>query len=92
MSHGSLTPSERILSTIRRKHTKDEWRFDYHPARQRWETYRMPIDWPPSLYKWLFDNFGLNLGMDAESDWDYHGGWIYFYNEKLVTAFMLRWS
>jgi hypothetical protein len=74
-----------------RKHSLDEWRFDYIPKKERWETYRRPQDWPPGLYKWLFDNFGLNLSMDSDSNWDYHGGWIYFYNKECVALFKLTW-
>ena len=79
-------------ATIKRKWAKDSWFWDYHPQRQRWETYRIPMDWPFGLYGWLFENFGNNLGMDSDSGWDYHGGWIYIYREDYVTAFMLRWS
>ena len=94
MSHGPLTPQERILATIRRKHAKNQWRFDYNPSEERWETYRTPIDWPHGLYGWLWE-FGNPVSDPAGEDncvWDYHGGWIYFYDEKLVTAFMLRWA
>lgn len=94
MSHGPLTPAEKILATIRRKHVKNEWRFEYNPSRERWETYRTPIDWPFGLWGWLWE--AGHPGSDPESGehsgWDYHGGHIYFYDEKLVTAFMLRWS
>jgi hypothetical protein len=76
----------------RGKFPRDKWVFDYHPRKGRWETYRIPQDWPPGLYKWLFDTFGLNLGMDSASDWDYHGGWIYLYKEEYVLLFTLRWS
>ena len=94
MSHGPLTPQERILATIRRKHTKNEWRFDYNPSQERWETYRTPIDWPFGLYRWLWTlgNPLSDLAGNESSVWDYHGGYIYFYDEKLVTAFLLRWS
>ena len=91
----AIDPVERVLSQLRRKHSKDEWRFDYHPTRHRWETYRIPQDWPFDLYKWLWDSFG-HPGTDPDtgeySGWDYHGGWIYFYEEKYVTIFLLRWS
>lgn len=89
-----LTPQERILATIRRKHTKNEWRFDYDPSRERWETYRTPIDWPFGLHSWLWA-LGHPDSDPAGEDhcvWDYHGGYIYFYDEKLVTAFLLRWA
>lgn len=79
-------------ASIKRKYPKDSWLWDYNPARQRWETYRQPMDWPYGLYGWLFENFGNNLGMDSNSTWDYHGGWIYFYDEKNITAFTLKWS
>ena len=94
MSHGPLTPVERILATIRRKHTKGEWRFEYNPDKKRWETYRTPIDWPFGLYGWLWElgNPLSDLAGNESSGWDYHGGHIYFYDEKLVTAFLLRWS
>ena len=71
-----------------RKFPINEWRFDYNPKRERWETYRIPQDWPYELFGWLHRTFGYPDVMT----WDYHGGWIYFYDEKLVTAFMLRWS
>ena len=89
-----LTPSERILATIRRKHIKNEWRVEYNPREERWETYRTPIDWPEGLYGWLWaiGNPLCDLAGKKSSGWDYHGGWIFFYDEKLVTAFMLRWS
>ena len=90
-----LTPSERILATIRRKHSKNEWRVDYNPLKQRWETYRIPVDWPFGLHRWLWElgHPCSDPNDDGEhSDWDYHGGWIYFYDEKLVTAFLLRWA
>ena len=88
-----LTPAERILATIRRKHIKNEWRVEYNPREERWETYRTPIDWPEGLYGWLWaiGNPLCDLAGKKSSGWDYHGGWIYFYDEKLVTAFMLRW-
>ena len=82
------------VGIMSRKHSKNEWRVDYRPDRNRWETYRTPIDWPHGRYGWLWE-FGNPSSDPAGEDncvWDYHGGWIYFYDEKLVTAFMLRWS
>lgn len=79
----------------RRKHSSDEWRFDYYPARKRWETYRTALDWPSELYGWLYRTFG-HPGTDPEtgvySGWDYHGGWIYLYKEEYVSAFLLKWK
>lgn len=46
------------------------------------------------VHAWCWATFG-HPGTDPEtgvtSDWDYHGGWIYFYNEKYVTMYNLRW-
>jgi hypothetical protein len=71
------------------------WDIKHRPDRGHWETYRIPQDWPFDLYKWLWSSFG-HPGTDPDtgvhSGWDYHGGWIYFYDEKWVTAFLLRWS
>ena len=90
----TIDPAERILSTLRRKHAKDEWRFDYNPLKQRWETYRTPIDWPFGLYGWLWElgNPLSDLAGAEHSDWDYHGGWIYFYREDLLSTFLLKWG
>jgi hypothetical protein len=78
-----------------KKFPSKTWDIRYSPDRGRWETYLIPQDWPFALYRWLWDSFG-HPGSDPEdgvvSNWDYHGGWIYFYDEKLVTAFLLRWS
>ena len=75
-----------------RKFPGNGWRIDHRPDRGRWETYRQSSEWPPGLYQWLFDTFGLNIGMNRDSNWDYHGGWIYFYKEECVGMFILRWS
>ena len=46
------------------------------------------------VWQWCRATFG-HPGTDPEtgvtSDWDYYGGWIYFYNEKCVTMYNLRW-
>jgi hypothetical protein len=93
-SHPPPDPVEKILATLRRKHTKNQWRFDYNPNCERWETYRTPIDWPHGLYGWLWalGNPGSDPAGEDHCVWDYHGGHIYFYDEKLVTAFLLKWS
>ncbi len=72
----------------------NEWKFNYNPTRQRWETYRTPIDWPHDLYGWLWalGNPGSDPAGEDYCVWDYRGGYIYFYDEKLVTMFILRWS
>jgi hypothetical protein len=73
----------------------NEWRFDFNPKRERWETYRTPKDWPFELWGWLHDTFG-HPGTDPDSGeysgWDYHGGWIYIYKEEVLLMFKLRWS
>jgi hypothetical protein len=76
----------------RAKFSSSEWRWEYDPERECWKTYRIPMDWPHGLYSWLFETFGNNIGMDSDSPWDYHGGWIYFYKEECVTLFNLRWA
>jgi hypothetical protein len=78
----------------RRKHSKDEWRFDYNSREERWETYRTPIDWPFGLHGWLWElgNPLSDLAGNESSVWDYHGGWIYFYNKESVVLFLLKWS
>jgi len=76
------------------KYTSDEWRWDYHPKKKRWETYRTPLDWTPGLYEWLWTHG--HPGTDPETGehggWDYHGGWIYIYDEKILFLFKLKWS
>ena len=72
-----------------RKFPPVKWEFTYHPIRCRWETYRMPGDWPEGLFKWLHDTFGRP---GLENGWDYHGGWIYITREDYLTMFNLKWS
>lgn len=62
----------------------------------RWQIHFSLVD-PHShkkVHAWCWETFG-HPGTDpetgVESDWDYHGGWIYFYNEKYVTMYNLRW-
>ena len=78
-----------------RKFPNNQWRIDYRPDRDRWETYRTPIDWPKELYGWLWQTFG-HPGTDPDtgehSGWDYHGGRIYFSSEDHVSMFLLKWS
>ena len=73
-------------------------KFVYRPNRGRWEMHYSLTD-PTSKFmetwKWCWSTFG-HPGTDPEtgvkSGWDYHGGQLYFYEEKYVTLYMLRWS
>jgi len=73
-------------------------KFVHRPDRDRWEMHHSLTD-PTSkfmeIWKWCWDIFG-HPGTDPEtgvkSGWDYHGGWLYFYEEKYVTLYTLRWS
>jgi hypothetical protein len=76
------------------KFSKDNWRWEYNPKQERWETYRNPFDWPFDLYKWLWDTFehpGTDPDTGIHSGWDYYGGWIYLYKEEFLLLFNLRW-
>lgn len=77
-----------------KKFPANKWEFDYQPDHERWVTYRIPLDWPFGLHGWLWElgNPLSDLAGGDHSNWDYQGGWIYFYDEKLVTAFLLRWA
>jgi hypothetical protein len=63
----------------------------------RWEIHFSLTD-PASGWKsvlaWCWETLG-HPGTDpktgVKSSWDYHGGWIYFYDEKCVTMYMLKW-
>jgi len=73
-------------------------KFVHRPDRGRWEMHYSLTD-PASkfreIWKWCWATFG-HPGTDPEtgvkSGWDYHGGWIYFYEVKYVTLYILRWS
>ena len=72
------------------------WRSDLN----RWEVHYSLIH-PTSngkgkeVLEWCWRTFG-HPGTDPEtgkkSEWSYQGGWIYFYDEKYVTMYLLRWS
>lgn len=70
----------------------------YDPKNKRWIVHYSLTD-PASdwrkVYEWCWETFG-HPGTDPDSgayhNWDYHGGYIYFYDEKCVTMFTLRWS
>jgi hypothetical protein len=83
-----------VQAQPRRKHTSTEWQWDYHPQRERWETYRAPIDWPAGLWGWLWEHGhpGTDPDSGEYSGWDYHGGWIYIYDKEILMMFKLRWS
>lgn len=78
----------------KRKHSTNEWKWDYYPERERWETYRLPLDWPFGLWGWLWGQGhpGTDPDTGKQSGWDYHGGWIYIYDEKILMLFKLTWS
>ena len=69
-----------------------------HPDWNRWDLHLSLTDpkfnWS-LIYRWCWKTFG-HPGIDPDtgvkSDWDYHGGYIYFYNEKYVTMYVLRWA
>lgn len=70
----------------------------HRPLRGRWEMHYSltdPVSKFTEIWKWCWATFG-HPGTDPDtgvkSGWDYHGGWIYFYDEKYVTMFILRWS
>ena len=70
--------------------------FIHHPLRGRWETYRSdPASKSMEIWEWCCATFGhpgTHPDTGVKGNWDYHGGWIYFYEEKYVTLFILRWS
>ena len=72
----------------------------HRPLRGRWEMHVSPHCPDPEskfmeIWNWCCATFG-HPGTDPDtgvkSEWDYHGGWLYFYDEKYVTMFVLRWS
>lgn len=73
-------------------------KFKYNTGAARWETHYSLTD-PRSPWRqewdWCWQTFG-NPGTDPDtgvkSSWDYHGGWLYFYDEKYVTMFLLKWQ
>lgn len=70
----------------------------YNQSMHRWEDYNSLFD-PKSRWRakfdWCWQTFG-HPGTDPEtgvkSSWSYHGGWIYFYDEKYVSMYQLAWS
>ena len=58
-------------------------------VRNHSELYRNPDAWPKDLLSWLLRCCGEpHWG----KSWDYIGGTIYFWNENLLTAFLLKWD
>jgi hypothetical protein len=64
----------------------------------RWEIY---FDmWDPNrkfdlVMEWCWTTFGrpnIKFVTGVKSVWDSHGRFIYFYDEKCVTMYMLRWA
>ena len=69
----------------------------YNKRAKRWEVH-YSITNPSSIwrevhtYMWkTFGHPGTDPDSGVKSSWDYHGGWIYFYDEKCVMMYMLRW-
>lgn len=63
---------------------KNKWR-------DRWET-RYSLTDPESNWQEVWIWCLKTFGPPNEGVWGYHGGWLYFYNEKCVTLYLLRWS
>ena len=61
------------------------------PLLNRWEVHYSLFD-PKSnwieVWKWCLKTFGS----PTKNSWGYHGGWLYFYDEKYVILYQLRWS
>ena len=66
--------------------------FKHRPDKNRWEWYYSPQGSETGdVYNWCYQTFGWP-GPGEDALWNYYSGWIYFYNEKWVTMFVLRWS
>lgn len=73
--------------------------FKYNTRAYRWETHYSLTDprspWQP-VWDWCWKTFGQPgtnyTDTGVKSLWDYHGGWLYFYDEKCVTMFLLKWQ
>jgi hypothetical protein len=70
----------------------------YNERNCRWEV-KYSLTHPASIwdkvYRWCWETFGppgTNPTTGADSGWDYHGGWIHFYDEKCSVMYELRWS
>ena len=69
-----------------------------HPDWNRWDLNfsltNPESDWH-QVWRWCWDTFG-HPGTDpstgVKNPWDYHGGMIYFYDEKCVIMYTLKWS
>ena len=65
----------------------------HNPHNNRWQIHFSlfdPASYWRSVWEWCWATFG-----DPETDTNdcnYHGGWLYFYNEKCVTMYLLRWA
>jgi hypothetical protein len=67
------------------------------PHNNRWQMHFSLFDpasnWR-SIWEWCWATFGhpkTDPETGQKSDWDYHGGWLYFYNEECVIMYLLRW-
>ena len=73
------------------------WPLSWHPDLGRWEVH-YSLTHPDSnweeVWHWCLKTFGHPVFTESgtNSSWDYRGGWIYFYDEKYVTLYKLRWA
>lgn len=70
----------------------------YNKRSNRWEAHYSLVDtksgWRERL-QWCLRTFGaptINTETGMPKNWGYHGGYIYLYDEKHVTMYLLRWS
>ena len=68
------------------------------PNHDRWQVHysvtHIASNWEEVL-KWCWKTFGhpgTNPETGQKNSWNYQGGWIYFYDEKLVTMYSLKWT
>lgn len=68
------------------------------PSRNQWEVHysltNSDSNWS-EVFEWCWRTFG-HPGTDPNtgttSSWDYHGGRLYFYDEKCATMYALKWT
>lgn len=73
-------------------------RLKFDPKNNRWEANysltNVKDNWR-AVWEWCWGMFG-HPGTDPDSgvksEWDYHGGSVYFYSEHSAMIFALRWD